>query len=119
MEKRATAARQNQQFNSDDLIELMKKEIIGEASDGTVAVVPKSSSTRKRANSDLELANMIILEENRDRAVIWQRVIEKSPDLQTKDLTMVKDNYHQQMFEKMEAGMWYQDAKGQWVKKQK
>ena len=119
-EKRATAAKQNQQFNSDDLLELKNKELIGETADGEVSILPKNlGRVSKASQADLELAKLIVSEENRDRATIWQRVIQKSPDLHDKDLQLVKENYHNQMLEKLDSGMWYQNEKAEWVKKEK
>lgn len=118
LEKRATEAKQNQQFNMDDLRELKKKEILGEKIDGSIDLLPAGKGKKPKDEEKL-LAEVIRDEENRDRLIIWQRVIEKSPDLKDEDLKIVRKNYHQQMVEKLDAGMWYQDDKEEWVKKQK
>ena len=118
LEKRAVAARQNQQFNQDDIKELRDKQLIGENREGDVTILPKSiGKIAKAAGKDRKFAEVIVTEENADRQVIWQRIIEKSPDLSQKDLPLVRQNYHEQIIEKLAKGHWFQGKDGKWIQK--
>lgn len=118
LEERALKARQNQQFNQDDLKELLDKEIIGEKNNGLIALLPKNKGkSSKSKKADLDLAELIVAEENSDRRVVWQRVVEKSPDLEGKDMGLIQDNFHKQRLEKLEKGHWYESSDDKWVQK--
>ena len=111
-------AKLNQQFNQDDLAELEELEILGEGSNGTVVLLPtKVTHKPQSTKAQLELAKQIIDEENRDRASIWQRIIESNPNLAAKDLPQVRKTYANMRRQALSAGQWYEDDAGTWVRK--
>jgi len=111
-------AKLNQQFNQDDLAELEDLEILGESSNGAVVILPTTVSHKPPpTKAQLELAKQIIDEENRDRASIWQRIIESNPNLAAKDLPQVRKTYVNIRRQALTPGQWYQDEAGIWVKK--
>lgn len=111
-------AKLNQQFNQDDLAELEDLEILGESSNGVVVLLPTTMSHKPPSTkAQLELAKQIIDEENRDRASIWQRIIESNPNLAAKDLPQVRKTYANIRRQALTPGQWYQDDAGIWVRK--
>ena len=118
LQTKALRARQNQDFNRDDIDELKAIGILGETSDGLLALLPEQVGGGK--NVDVEqtkLAHVLIGEENRDRDIIWQRIIQSNENLSEKDLPEVKKTYAKMMREKATVGHWYQSDKGQWEQK--
>jgi uncharacterized protein YdbL (DUF1318 family) len=111
--RRALDARENQEFNRDDLDELKDKEIIGETASGTLAMLPKATGETK----DVRLAQLLVGEENRDREEIWKRIIESNENLSAKDLPEVKKTYAKLQRDTARPGQWVQDEGGNWVKK--
>ena len=111
-------AKLNQQFNQDDLAELEDLEILGESSNGAVVLLPTTVSHKPPSTkAQLELAKQIIDEENRDRASIWQRIIESNPNLAAKDLPQVRKTYANIRRQALTPGQRYQDEAGIWLKK--
>ena len=111
-------AKLNQQFNQDDLAELEELEILGESSNGVVVLLPTTVTHRPPSSrAQLELAKQIIAEENRDRASIWQRIIESNPNLAAKDLPQVRKTFATMRRQALMSGQWYQDDGGTWVRK--
>ena len=111
-------AKLNQQFNQDDLAELEDLEILGESSSGAVVLLPTRVNHKPLSTkAQLELAKQIIDEENRDRASIWQRIIESNPNLAAKDLPQVRKTYANIRRQALRPGQWYQDDDGIWVRK--
>lgn len=111
--RRALDARENQEFNRDDIDELKDKQIIGETSGGTVALLPKAEGDGK----DLRLAQLLVVEENRDREDVWRRIIEANENLSAKDLPEVRKTYAKLQRDSAKAGQWVQDEGGNWTKK--
>jgi hypothetical protein len=117
--RRALDARQNQDFNRDDLEELKDKTVIGETASGAVAFLPAGIGGEARGSaSERKLAQTLIAEENRDRETIWQRYIAANPNLKEKDLPVVKRTYAKIQRDQMRKGQWYQDEGGRWEAKQ-
>ncbi len=110
--RRALDARENQEFNRDDIDELKDKQIIGETAGGTVALVPKAEGEGK----DLKLAQVLIAEENRDREDVWKRIIEANENLSAKDLPEVRKTYAKLQRDSARPGQWVQDESGNWTK---
>lgn len=111
-------AKLNQQFNQDDLAELEDLEILGESSNGAVVLLSTAVSHKLASTkAQLELAKQIMDEENRDRANIWQRIIESNPNLAAKDLPQVRKTYANLRRQTLTNGQWYQDDAGTWVRK--
>lgn len=118
LQTKAIRARQNQDFNRDDIDEMKSQGLLGESSDGLLIMLPEQIAGGK--TSDVEqtkLAKVLTEEENRDRDVIWQRIIQSNENLSDKDLPEVKKTYAKMMKEKAAVGHWYQNDKGQWEQK--
>ncbi len=111
--KRALDARQNQEFNRDDLDELKDKQIVGETALGAVALLPKGHGDAK----DAKLAQILVAEENHDREDIWKRIIDSNENLSAKDLPEVRRTYAKLQRDTARAGQWVQDEGGNWTKK--
>jgi hypothetical protein len=117
-QKRAIDARQNQEFNRDDLEELKNLEIVGETSRGTVALVPKEFTKKATSVKDkIKLAEIIIDEENADRKVVWQRIIETNVNLNEKNLPDIQSTYAKMQRDQTLPGQWFQNEEGIWQKK--
>ncbi|MBM4250351.1 MAG: DUF1318 domain-containing protein [Deltaproteobacteria bacterium] len=116
--KPAVDARLNQQFNQDDIGELADLGLIGETSTGMVVLLPSTlASGAKVSPSQLQLARKLIGEENRDRAIIWQRIIAANPNLHASDLPEVQKTYAKIRRQVLAPGQWFQDDRGTWQKK--
>lgn len=116
--KKAITAKQNQDFNRDDLDDLKQKQIIGENSSGDVVILPKDVGATPSADSpDLLLAQTLIKEENRDRETIVERIVVSNENLSTKDLPAAKKTYQKKMVEDSPVGTWVQDENGKWLRK--
>lgn len=111
--RRALDARQNQEFNRDDIDELKDKGVIGETAAGTVAMLPKAGGDAK----DQHLAQVLVAEENKDREDIWKRIIDANENLSAKDLPEVRRTYAKLQRDTAKSGQWVQDEGGNWVKK--
>lgn len=117
-QKKAIDARQNQEFNRDDVDELKTLEVLGEAANGTLAVVPPAlGKSQQIAKDKLKLAETLVDEENADRATIWRRIIENNPNLSQKDLPQVQRTYAKMQQDQTLPGQWYQGEAGGWQKK--
>jgi hypothetical protein len=117
--KRALEARQNMEFNRDDLEELRSEELIGETYDGLVVILPKSVGKYATAEKSRRgFAEFIVEEENRDRKILWERVIEQSPDLSPSNLTAVREEFSRNQIQSLKQGQWYQQKSKEWARKQ-
>lgn len=116
LKKRAHDARQNQRFNQDDLDELKSHGLIGETLAGDVALLPQSIRA-DTSLSMLEFAKTLLIEENNDRQIIWQRIIQVNEQINPSDLDVVRKTYAKQMIDKSPPGSWIQDSLGQWSRK--
>ncbi len=115
--KRAVDARQNQDFNRDDIEELKDKQVLGEAVDGTVVVLPSGVAGIQPGTSDVRLAMQLVDEENKDRMTVWHRLIEASETLEDKDLPAVRRTRAKEQRDQAAPGQWIQDENGQWLRK--
>ncbi len=114
----ALKARQNQDFNRDDIDELKLASILGESFDGQLVMLPENIGEKKSADQEqAKLARVLIDEENRDREVIWKRIIQSNENLSEKDMPEVKKTYAKMLHEKAAVGHWIQAEKGQWEQK--
>ncbi len=113
--KRALMAMQNREFNRDDIESFKKKGVVGENNEGFLTIVDESPLT-----ADAKLGEFVrakVVEENRDRLILMERVIEMTPGLSDEDLTEVKKIMAQRNRDNASTGERYQDTKGQWVSK--
>lgn len=118
--EKAIRAKQNQEFNRDDIDELKVDQIVGESFDGAIIVLPDTFGRMKAAKPvQQKLAEVLLEEENRDRAIIWQRMIDQNENLQAKDLAEVRKTYAKVQREASPEGSWIQDDSQTWKQKQK
>ena len=114
----AILARQNQEFNLDDLMELKDNQIIGEGSDGLVTILPESVGEVKTApNAKINLAKQICAEENSSRAIIWRRIIDTNVSLSQGDLAEIRYTFARLQRDTAKKGQWTQAENGSWLQK--
>jgi len=118
LQERAVAARQNQEFNRDDIDELKSAQIIGELRDGTIAILPAGVGLADRATeSQRALARLLVADENRDRAVIWSRIVQSNENLSSGDMPEVQRTFARSQRDQAKTGHWIQDESGKWLQK--
>ena len=124
-------ARQNQQFNQDDLDELKDAGTIGEARNGELQVLSSAltglkntarkntarKNTARKAtgrNAPSHLVDRLVAEENRDRRTIWLHLIATDANLEAKDLPKIKRASAQVARDGAPPGHWIQSDDGSW-----
>ena len=113
--KKFEKAKMNRIFNLDDLEELKKGQIIGERSDGKIAILPTNLGLVGKAPKEkLKLANLLVKEENLDRETIWAYTIENNPNLTEDNYDQLKKTYATQQKIQAKPGYWVQNDNGQW-----
>jgi hypothetical protein len=111
-------AQKNREFNSDDIMELKDNAIIGELSDGQLSLLPKSLGGMSSASPEqLKLAEALVDEENRDRAIIWKMSSAASNKPSEKDEEIIRANFARELFEKSPPGHWF-NVGSRWTVKQ-
>lgn len=108
----------NQQFNADDIIDLKDQQIIGEANDGHVVMLPKAVGLADSITQEVKrFAELIVSEENSDRNSIWQRTIANRSGDSEAIKADVQNAYAQKQYDAATPGHWLQDANGKWIQK--
>jgi uncharacterized protein YdbL (DUF1318 family) len=113
--KRSLDALREQEFNRDDVDEFKQKGYTGETNDGRVLV--RSSDELSRNPETAKLVDEIIQEENADRQIIIERVVELNDALKRavpRDVAAVFAKMYQ---ENSPAGTWIQKPDGTWARK--
>jgi uncharacterized protein YdbL (DUF1318 family) len=101
-------ATKNRAFNADDIDELKDQGILGEDADSLLALLPKGIGDVNNAIPDqIKLAEVLIDEENRDRAALWAAEIARNPVLSEKDLPEVRQDFGRKLYEKAPKGHWF------------
>ena len=114
----ALRAKQNQDFNRDDIDEQKTAQILGESSDGLLVVLPSGTGFSSKASANtLEFCRVLSDEENRDREVVWNRIVQSNQNLTIKDMPEVRLTFAKMQFESGSAGHWFQNQKGTWFQK--
>jgi uncharacterized protein YdbL (DUF1318 family) len=113
--KKVLEALQQQKFNKDDIEEFKRKGYVGENNQGFLEIRP--SKELENDSETHKLVHDIIEEENLDREIIMDRVVELNASLKT---TMKEDVLG--VFAKMNQdnspkGTWVQTVSGSWMKK--
>ena len=115
-EKRAVlTAIQNQEFNKDDVAEFKRDGAVGENDKGFLEIRPLA-----RLDSDPDyrkLVEEIVAEENRDRQIVMQRIVDLNPSLQTNGVAEVENFFAKRNRENARPGEWIQAPQGEWVRK--
>ena len=113
--KKVLEALQEQKFNKDDVDEFKRKEYVGENNKGFLEIRPSKELTKD--TEKMKLVKEIVQEENADREIIMNRVIELNSSLKKavkKDVLAIFARMHQ---ENSPKGTWIQTQDGKWRKK--
>ncbi|MCK6558697.1 DUF1318 domain-containing protein [candidate division KSB1 bacterium] len=108
---------QNREFNKDDVDEFKRAGLVGENARGYLEI-----RDPQRVAADPERARLlekILAEENRDRRLIMQRIIDINPAIEASDQAEVEQAFANLNRESAKPGEWIQLAGGEWVKKSK
>ena len=110
-------ARQNREFNRDDINEFKKDGALGENNQGMLELRPLP-----KLDSDPEYRKLVVQimeEENRDRKIMYDRVIQvntAASEAQTDEVYAVFAKFNR---ENTAPGCWIQLPDGAWIKKEK
>jgi uncharacterized protein YdbL (DUF1318 family) len=113
--KRSLDALREQEFNKDDVEEFKQKGFVGETNDGRLMVRP--SDELSRIPETARLVDEIIQEENADRQIIMERVVELNDTLKRavpRDVSAVFAKMYQ---DNSPAGTWMQRPDESWIRK--
>jgi uncharacterized protein YdbL (DUF1318 family) len=113
--RRSLEALQEQAFNRDDVEEFKTKGWVGESNDGRLVVRASVSADFKP--EDMRFVEDILAEENNDRAVILNRVVELNDALKRavpRDVAAVFARMYQ---DNSPGGTWVQKPDGAWSRK--
>jgi hypothetical protein len=108
---------QNRKFNKDDIDELKRARVVGENNKGFLTLFPN-----ERYNQDSDYKRMVdelIAEENRDREVIYERVIAINELASDTDEKKLDDIFAKLQFDNSETGTRIQQPDGTWTEKAK
>ncbi len=108
---------QNRKFNKDDIDELKRDKVVGENNQGFLEILPLD-----RYQHDLEykaLVDRLVAEENRDRQVIYERVLAVNESASEAGQSKVSEIFAKLNFDNSEPGTMVQTAEGKWVEKTK
>jgi len=113
--ERVLEALENQRFNKDDIDEFKMKGYVGEKNDGTLMI-------RDLEQFDLEpdekaFIQNIVNQENRDRKIIMNRVIQLKSSLKDSNRESILAVFAKMYQEESVKGTWIQNAEGDWGKK--
>ena len=105
----------NRRYNRDDVHSLLQSGFVGEGNDGMLIVMPNGSASQ----TDLEppLVNTVLEEENADREVILQRLLESTPGVTEQDRAEVAWIFATLNQELAPPGAMIQTREGNWVRK--
>jgi uncharacterized protein YdbL (DUF1318 family) len=115
--KEVLEAVQNRKFNKDDIDEFKRDGALGENNEGFLELRPVA-----RFDSDPDYRNLvtqIMEEENRDRRIIYDRVMEVNPAAGGAGVQKVYSIFAKLNRDDAEAGMWIQQPDGRWLQKGK
>ena len=118
-ERRALEARRRMEFNRDDVIRFKRSGYVGEGNGGVLIVFPEELQDVRAAQPRLpDLVQAIVEEENEDRLVIAQRIVDTNPKLKGEEgLLTVQRVLAAKHRQEAEAGMKLQLPDGTWTTK--
>jgi len=108
-------ALQEQKYNKDDIDEFKGKGFIGENNQGFLEIRPFDEL--KGNPEKMKLINEIVQEENADRRIIMERIVELKDSLKKADTKDVFYVFAQIKQKDSPGGTWIQEQDGKWVKK--
>lgn len=115
--KEVLDAVQNRKFNKDDIDEFKREGALGENNQGFLELRPLP-----RLEQDPEYRNLVVRimnEENRDRKIIYDRVLELNPNASRAGASAVYAVFAKMNIEEAAPGTWIQDEDGTWRRKGK
>jgi len=102
-------------FNADDIEDFKRAGVVGENTEGLLTVLPT-----ERYENDPEYRQMvdrIVAEENRDREIIMDRIVEVSSSVNPFDREAVRKVFAQMNRDASPPGTFIQTPEGRWVRK--
>ena len=113
--RRVLEAMRQQSFNKDDIEEFKQRALVGETKEGFLVIRNKE---RTKENSEtLTLVEEIVMEENDDREIIMDRVVELNDALKQAIREDVLAIFAKMYQENSPKGTWIQLASGEWERK--
>lgn len=115
--KEVMEAIQNRKFNKDDIDELKRDKVIGENNQGYVQVLP-----HKKYQTDPEFkkyVDQLVAEENRDRQVIFARIILINESSAGADRAKINEILCKLNYDNSAPGTMIQTKDGAWIEKPK
>ncbi|MDZ7294876.1 MAG: YdbL family protein [candidate division KSB1 bacterium] len=115
--KEVLEAVQNRKFNKDDIDEFKREGALGENNQGFLELRPLP-----RLEEDAEYRSLVLRimnEENRDRKIIYDRVLELNPNASRAGASAVYAVFAKMNIEESAPGTWVQDEDGTWRRKGK
>jgi uncharacterized protein YdbL (DUF1318 family) len=113
--KKVLEAMQSQKFNKDDIDEFKKKGYVGENNEGLLETRPSKQLSEKQQT--VKLVQEILKEENIDRMVVMERVIELNDSLEKTDRKDVLNVFARMNQDSSPKGTWIQKSDGVWIRK--
>lgn len=104
-----------QKFNKDDIDEFKRRQFAGEAGNGLLEIRVDALPTED--SLQVQLVHEIVAEENTDRSVIMNRVIELKTSLQEASREEVTKIFARMYQGNSEKGVWIQTPDGSWSRK--
>ena len=113
--KRAMLAYLEMKYNRDDYERFMDMNIIGETDNGYITIVDKKKINENKAL--LKFVKKLVYEENRDRAIVYSRIIEITEGLTKEDLSKVEEIFAKKYREEAKKGWYIKTPEGKWERK--
>ncbi len=105
----------NQQYNRDDLDQLLAAGSVGEGNEGTLVVMTEAAESIGELTP--ELVDEVLAEENADRTVVLDRLMKTTPGLRDEDRPEVVWIFARMNQDAAPAGSWIQTREGVWEQK--
>ncbi|MFH1862788.1 MAG: DUF1318 domain-containing protein [bacterium] len=105
----------NRRFNADDIYDFKTEGIVGENDQGFLTILPN-----ERYQHDPDYSNLVdhvVAEENSDRQVIMERILEMNTADYSMNLEEVRRVFSQMNRDASPQGTWLESETGKWVKK--
>lgn len=113
--KQVLDALQQQKFNKDDIDEFKRLGFIGENNQGFLEI--RNQTTLQDDTNTFKLVHEIVKEENNDREVIMNRVVELNQNLKNAVKENIMTIFAQMYQENSPIGTWIQQKVGEWGQK--
>lgn len=104
-----------QKFNADDIEDFKLAEIVGEKNDGNLTIMETAYSQADSAYR--ALIDKVVSEENDDRRLIMNRLIELNPEISAGERDRIEVIYAKMKQESSPKGTWIQNENNEWRKK--